>query len=221
MRTADSKISILLVDDLVLFRQGLGVLLANEDAIRLAGEAADGYEAFRLVSELKPDVVVTDIQMPDMNGIELTKELKQTFPGLPVIAHTQFKEDHLIADMMEAGAKGYLLKSANKENVVEAIRAVHAGGWYFCNSTSLKLVKLIAGGKIEGLPLPEATLFSPAEIKIIQLICREFSSKEIATEVHLGERTVENYRHRIFEKMGVRNMAGMAIYAIRCGIFKP
>lgn len=216
-----APVSVLIADDLLMFREGLCLLLANRDDIRIAGEADNGLEAFRLAQELKPDVVITDIQMPEMNGIELTRELKALYPQLPVIALTMFKEDHLIVDMLEAGARGYLLKNANKEKLVEAIKSVHEGGWYYCDSTSLKLSKLIAGSKTEGLALPEPGKFTETEVQIIQLVCQQLTSKEIAARVFLGGRTVESYRHKIFEKMGVKNMAGLVIYAIRSGLFKP
>lgn len=197
------------------------MLLAHEESIRIVGEASDGHEAFRLIADAKPDVVVTDIQMPKMDGIELTRELKQSYPNIPVIALTQFKEDHLIVEMLEAGAKGYLLKSSNKENLMEAIQAVHAGGWFYCDSTSLKLAKMIAASKVKVPTLPENVAFNDTEIQIIRLICQQLSTREIAAAVHLGERTVESYRHKIFDKTGVRNMAGLAIYAVRNGLFHP
>jgi len=214
-------IKLLIADDLVLFREGLSLLLENEESIRIVGEADNGFEALHKAADLQPDVLITDIQMPEMDGIELTKELKLSYPNIPVIALTMFKEEHLIIDMLKAGAKGYLQKSANKRQVLEAIRSVHAGGWYYCESTSIKLSKLIARNTSEGFEPPAPGFFTETELQIIQLICAQYSSKEIAAELFKGERTIESYRHKIFEKMGVKNMAGLVIYAIRAGMYKP
>jgi DNA-binding NarL/FixJ family response regulator len=214
-------IRLLIADDLVLFRQGLGLLLANEDSIQISGEAENGLEALHKAAELQPDVVITDIQMPEMDGIEFTKELKLSYPNIPVIALTMFKEEHLIVDMLNAGAKGYLQKSADRRQVLEAIRSVREGGWYYCESTTMKLSKLVAKHTVDGFTPPPPGLFTETELQIIQLICAQYSSKEIAAQLFKGERTVESYRHKIFEKMGVKNMAGLVIYAIRAGMFKP
>jgi len=211
-------INILVADDSVLFREGLCMLLQSEQLVKVVGEANNGLEAMELISRHKPDVVVTDIQMPEMDGIEFTKELRHIYPQVRVIGLTMFNEDALIVKMLEAGAKGYLQKNANKQKVIEAIRAVFYGGWYFCDSTTAKLSRLIASSQIEGFAT-EPPQFTENERKIIQLVCEQYSTKEIAMSIHLGERTVESYRHKIFEKMGVKNMAGMVIYAIRAGLY--
>jgi DNA-binding NarL/FixJ family response regulator len=214
-------INVLLADDLGMFREGLGLLLENGDEVKIMMEASNGIEVLRLLPDYVPDVLVTDIQMPEMDGVELTKEIRKFYPQIKVVALTMFKEDYLILDMLEAGAKGFLLKSSPKEKLIAAIKAVHAGGFYFCDSTSLKLSKMIASSKIDGLAEMELEKFSRAEREIIRLICEQFSSKEISERLSLGLRTVESYRHKIFDKIGVKNMAGLVIYAIRWGLFRP
>ncbi|RYZ48690.1 MAG: response regulator transcription factor [Sphingobacteriales bacterium] len=212
-------IKVLLADDLPMFTEGLGLLLSNDPGIQLIGTAANGIDVLAQLPEVMPEVLVTDIQMPEMDGIELTKEIKRYYPSIHVIGLTMFKEDHLIVEMLEAGAKGYVLKTSHREQLVTAIQAVHAGGLYFCDHTSLKLSKMIGRSKMEGFRPPAPDLFNAAEIQIIQLICREFSSKEIGEALHLGLRTIEAYRHKIFEKTGAKNMAGVVIYAIKTGLF--
>lgn len=214
-------IRIILVDDIKMFREGIKAMLGTARFIECIGEAADGSAGLRMATELKPDVVITDIQMPDTDGIELTRELKSIYPAIPVIALTMFKDDHLVVDMLEAGAKGYVLKSAGAEQVVESINSVHAGGWYFCDSTSLQLSKMIAASATPFTSEREPATFTDTEKHIITMICEQHSSREIAAKLFLGERTVENYRFKIFEKMAVKNMAGMVIYAIRHGLYKP
>jgi DNA-binding NarL/FixJ family response regulator len=214
-------IRIIVADDQVLFREGLQVLLQSEDDIVIAGEAADGIEVMDRFHNQQVDLVITDIQMPELNGVELTKLIKEHYSQVHVIGLTMFPEDYLIVDMLEAGAKGYLLKSAPKKELVDAIKAVHVGGYYFCNQTSLKLSKMIAGSKINPFVQHQAGRFNDTELQLMQLVCEEYSSKEISERLHLGIRTVESYRHRLFEKTGDRNMAGLVIYAIRYGIYQP
>lgn len=214
-------IKLIIAEDQALFRDGLRMLLHNEADIAIIGEAANGQEVMDLLLKEKPDVVITDIQMPEMDGVELTRELQGVYPEIKVIALTMYQEEYLIVDMLEAGAKGYLLKSSTKEKIVEAIHAVHANGRYFCETTSLKLMKKIAGSKVVISHKEDANKFTETEKEIIAMVCQQFSSKEISEKMHLGLKTIESYRNKIFDKMGVKNMAGLVIYAIRAGLFKP
>ena len=214
-------IKLIIAEDQALFRDGLRLLLQNEADISIIGEAANGQEVMDLLLKEQPDVIVTDIQMPEMDGVELTRELQGCYPEIKVIALTMYQEEYLIVDMLEAGAKGYLLKSSTKEKIVEAIHAVHANGRYFCESTSLKLMKKSAGSKIAMSHKEDASKFTETEKQIIALVCQQFSSKEISGQMHLGLKTIESYRNKIFDKMGVKNMAGLVIYAIRAGLLKP
>jgi DNA-binding NarL/FixJ family response regulator len=212
-------IKVIIAEDHALFREGLLVLLESQQMIEVVGEAANGHEALELVVKQKPDVVVTDIEMPGMDGIELTKELATTFPGIAVVALTMYEEDYLIIDMLESGARGYLLKNSSKQKLVEAISAVHSGGMYFCESTSLKLMKKIGRSKVDIPASQNQNQLTELEVRIVNLVCREFSSKEIAEQLNLGVKTIESYRNKIYDKMGVRNMAGLVIYAIKHGYF--
>jgi DNA-binding NarL/FixJ family response regulator len=213
-------IKVIIAEDQALFRDGLRMLLQDDSEIFIIGEAANGQEVMDLLLKEKPDVIITDIQMPEMDGVELTRELQGCYPEIKVIALTVYPEEYLIIDMLEAGAKGYLLKNSTREKIVEAIHAVHANGIYFCDTTSMKLMKKIAGSKIEISNKEDAGKFTDTEKQIIQLICQQFSSKEIGENMHLGLKTIESYRNKIFDKMGVKNMAGLVIYAIRAGLFK-
>lgn len=213
-------IKLIIAEDQVLFRDGLRMLLQNEADIPIIGEAANGQEVMDLLLKEKPDVVITDIQMPEMDGVELTRELRGIYPEIKVIALTMYQEEYLIVDMLEAGAKGYLLKNSTKEKVVEAIHAVHANGIYFCETTSMKLMKKIAGSKVVIGNKEDGSQFTDTEKQIIELICQQFSSKEISEKMHLGLKTIESYRNKVFDKAGVKNMAGLVIFAIRSGLFK-
>jgi DNA-binding NarL/FixJ family response regulator len=213
-------IQVIIADDQLLFRESLRMVLENAEGILIIGEAANGREVLDAVIRKKPDVIITDIQMPEMDGIELTTTLNGIYPEIKIIGLTMFEEDHLVVDMLEAGAKGYLMKDSGTHQLIEAIQVVHANGRYFCESTSMKLIKKIAGSKVHLSGEAAASQFTENEKKIIRLICLQKSNKEIAEELHLGVKTIESYRNKIFGKMGVKNMAGLVIYAIRAGIFK-
>lgn len=214
-------IKVIIADDQALFREGLRVVLENAEGICITGEACNGQEALELVVQGKPDVIVTDIQMPEMDGIELTRELQAVYPEIRIIGLTMYEEDFLVVDMLEAGAKGYLMKDVNLKKLIEAIHVVYTNGRYFCESTSLKLMKKIAQSKLEMHVREDASRFTATEKEIIRHICEQLSNKEIAEAMYLGIKTVESYRNRIFGKMGIKNMAGLVIYAIRAGLFKP
>ena len=213
---------ILVVEDSFITRRVMLKMLAPLGQCDVAVNGREAVMAFRMGLDegVGYDLICLDIQMPEMNGIELTMEIRQYYPQIRVIGLTMFKEDHLLVDMLEAGAKGYLLKTCTKEQLAEAILAVNAGGFYFCEHTSFQLSKMIGASRIEGFAPPQPGLFSEAEVQIIQLICREFSSKQIGEELHLSLRTIEAYRHKIFDKTGAKNMAGVVIYAIKTGLYK-
>lgn len=214
-------IKLIIADDQKMFLEGLVLLFSNFDEVQLVGQAENGIELVDLTEKTSPDVIITDIGMPQMDGIEATTLLAQKYPRLPIIALTMFNEDHYLVDMLKAGAKGYISKSTGKNELMEAIRSVNEGGYYFCSSTSPKLARLLAASQI-GFFAPHAPdKFTEKERDIIQLICREFSSKQIAPLIGLSQRTVENYRNRIMEKMGVQNMVGIVVYAFRHGLATP
>ena len=213
----DNIISIYLADDYPLFRTGLSLLLEQEGGFKIVGEAPNGKILLNLMRKAPADVVITDIEMPEMNGIEATIALKSEFPHVPVIALTIFNEDHLIIDMLEAGASGYLLKNVGSAELAEAIRTVVRGGNHYYSKTSIGQSKLIAHSssyKKKSVPLNDK------EIEIIRLICQQYASKQIADKTQLSPRTVKKYRDRIMEKTGSENVVGIVIYAIRHGIFQ-
>lgn len=212
-------IKIVLADDHEIFRDGFRVMLKKQPHIELIGEAGNGDELIGITKQLKPDVVITDIKMPKMDGITATKFLSQAFPHIGIIALSMFDEENLIVDMMEAGASGYLLKNAHKNEIIAAIETVYNGSTYYCMHTSSKLAHLIGKSKFNPKDKIPRAHFSDTELKIIQMICKEFTNKEIAQRLDLSTRTIEGYRERIQDKMNVKNAAGIVIYAIRNSLF--
>lgn len=213
-------VRVLLADDHEIFRDGFKVMLKKQSSVELVGEAGNGEELIALAHQLKPDVIITDIKMPKLDGIEATKKLTKDMPHIGIIALSMFDEENLIMDMLEAGARGYLLKNANKNEIVSAVESVFKGETYYCSQTSRKLAKMLAGSAFNPfakIPRPD---FSDKEIAIIRMICQEMSNKEIAQQLFLSVRTVEGYRERIQEKINARNAAGIVIYAIKNKIYE-
>lgn len=215
------QIKIILADDHEIFRDGFKSMLRKQPSIEMIGEAANGDDLVKLTRQLLPDVVVTDIKMPKMDGLEATKIIAKEFPRMGIIALSMIDEESQIIDMMEAGAKGYLLKNAHKNEIVNAINAVYEGEVYYCDETSSKLSRLIAANeKIPFIRKKDKIEFSEKEIDVILLICEQLTNKEIAQRLNLSIRTIEGYRDRIQEKIGARNAAGIVVYAIKNNIYQ-
>jgi len=214
-------IKVLIADDHEIFRDGLKLMLGSVDTIDLAGEAANGKELAALVDKMNPDVVVTDIKMPVMDGPQVTKYIMQHHPLVKVIALSMFDDEELILEMLESGATGYLLKNADKSEMIDAIHSVHNNTPYYCKSTSGKLVKLIAYSRANMQKQRKEAEFTEKEKDIIRLICKEYTNKQIGETLFLSTRTVEGYRMKILEKMGAKNIVGIVIEAIRLGIYIP
>jgi DNA-binding NarL/FixJ family response regulator len=208
-------IRIVIADDHEIFRDGLKLLVRNQPDIELVGEAGDGEELLAIVSSLMPDVVITDIKMPKLDGIRACKLIRQNYSYMKVIALSMFNEDSLIVDMLEAGATGYLLKNTNRDEFAMAVKTVHEGNSYYSHATSQKLTRLIADSKFNPYRHKPVPKFSAKEKEIIRLICEQLTSKEIAAKLELSIRTVESHREKIQEKVGARNSVGIVIYAIK------
>lgn len=219
-KTLYAPIRVLMADDHEVYRDGFNVMLKKNADIELIGEAEDGKELVEMTSTLNPDVIITDIKMPKMDGIEATRLLAEKYPHIGVIAISMFDDDNLIVDMLEAGAKGYLLKNAHKDEIFDAIKTVYNQKTYYCHHTSGKLAKMIAKSKFNPYQKATKAQFTEKEVDVIRRICQEYSNKEIAAQLYLSIRTIEGHRDRILEKMEVRNTAGVVIYAIKNGIYQ-
>jgi DNA-binding NarL/FixJ family response regulator len=186
MKETAKTIKVIIADDQNLFLDGLKMLVADYKSIRITGEASNGEEVLELVVKAKPDVIITGIHMAVMDGIKLTRELEKYYPEIKIIALTGLEEDHYVVDMLEAGAKAFLTKHANKEKLVEAIYAVLGNANYFCERTSMKLLRKIAGSKIKVEVTENASILTATEQQVVLLICEELSNKEIAGRLNIG-----------------------------------
>jgi DNA-binding NarL/FixJ family response regulator len=216
-----NPIKVVIADDLQMFLEGLEFLLSKEQSIKIIGSVSNGEKLLDLVESSQPDVVVADIEMPVLNGIEATRQIVSRWPSIGVVALTQYEEDNLVVEMLEAGARAFVVKINPVSELVEAIEAVSKGQNYFCNTTSIKLTKMIANSRSNHIKQMQAETFSDKEREIIRLICEQYASKEIAPITRLSEGTVEKYRNKIMEKTGSRNVAGIVVYAIKNGLYKP
>lgn len=213
-------ISLVIADDHEIFRDGLALMLSKQDTVKLVGQAGDGLELMRMVEETRPDMVLTDIKMPRMDGIAAARQLLQLYPGLKIIALSMFEEEDLIVEMLEAGARGYLLKNADKKEILDAIVTVQEGNIFYCKHTTARLASLIVKSKFDQHKKSPGALFTDREREIVRLICRQHTAQEIGEMLFLSKRTVEGYRTRILEKMDVKNTAGVVIFALKHSIIR-
>lgn len=216
-----NPVRVVIADDHEIFRDGLKLVLQKQKDIIVAGEACDGRELIELVKQQLPDVVVTDVKMPNLDGVAAAKYLAEHYPSIGVIALTMFDEEDLIVDMLEAGAKGYLLKNADKTEILEAVHAVANNQPHYCRLTSQKLASMVAKSKFNLHLKKEKPEFNEREKEIIRYICDGLTNKEIGEKIFLSVRTVEGLRLKIIEKMNVKNTAGIIVYAIRENLYIP
>jgi len=214
----ENPIRIVIADDHEIFRQGFLTLIRKEKNLMFLGEARNGEELIDLVAETNPDIAFVDIAMPKMDGIAATRILSEKKSLTKVIALSMFNDDNLLIDMLEAGASGYLLKNTTLKEIVLAIDSVMKDENYFCDDTSAKLIRLIAGRKKSLRNTNREISFSGREKDVLNLMCKQLTIKEIAEELGLSPRTVQTYREALQEKTGSRNSIGIVLYAIQHGI---
>lgn len=205
------KIRVFLVDDHQLFRNGLTLLMENEKNITITGEAENGRQFLDAIKEDQPDVVLMDIEMPVMDGFQATEEACTLYPDLKVITLTMFGEENYYLKMIEAGAKGFLLKNSSINEVIRAIKIVYSGGTYFSQEILYNVVKNIQEERKDEAPPVQ---LSSRESEILELICKGFSNTEIASELNISKRTVEKHRSNILDKTDTHNTASLVMYAV-------
>ena len=214
-----TKLRILLADDHKIVRDGLRLLIDGQPDMRVFGEAADGREALRLARDLNPDVVVMDLSMPRMNGLQATSGLKTEFPQIKVVALTAHEDESYLSQLCKAGATGYVLKRSAGEELIRAISAVAKGELYFEPALASKALARQVSGSAGAGETPIAAL-SERERDVLVRIAWGFSNKEIAGELGLSVKTVETYKARIGEKLNLHSRAEIVQYALRHGWLK-
>ncbi len=211
-------IRIALVDDHSLFRKGLKVLLASHPDFNIVADVGSGEEFLSAFMQVQPDVVFMDYAMPEMNGAETTRRALELFPDLKVITLSMFGDNAYYSDMMSSGAKGFLLKDSEFNEVVEAVETVYGGGTYFSasllESLSYSMRSTGVAGNVSD-DIAEADRLSEREIEVLVAICQGLSTQEIADKLFISKRTVDKHRANILEKSGCKNTASLVVYAIR------
>jgi len=212
------SITVFLADDHGVVRDGLRVLLEAQPDIRVIGDAGDGRAAVRRVARLRPDVVVIDVAMPELNGIEAAREIGYVCPSAQIIILSMHSTSEHVFRALQAGARGYLLKESAGIEVVNAVRAVQAGHRYLSQKISDRLVDdYVRQRQAGGAESPLARL-SPRELEVLQLVVEGRSSTEIAGMLFLSVKTVETYRSRLMRKLGIGDLPGLVKFAIQHGL---
>lgn len=208
----ERPIRILLAEDHQVVREGLVRLLADIDDIRVVAEAADGIEAVELAERHGPDIVVIDVGLPGLNGLEATRRIVRTRPDIRVVALTMHDDATTVDRALRAGARGFVMKGHSIASLCEAIRVVHRGEVYLCPEVSDYVLQgYLHGDKVE----PEPDPLTDREREVLQLVAEGYTSEEIAERTGLKPKTVRNYRTSIMDKLDIRTTAGLVRYALR------
>ena len=211
------SIKILIADDHRIMRSGLRSLLDKEHDMEVVAEAENGRMTVQLSQKLSPNVVIMDISMPDLNGIDATRQILSEAPDIKVVALSMHSDEQFVVEMLDAGASGYLLKDCALEELCLAIRAVVANQYYLSPGIASILVKEYRHELSRAKP-PGSTVLTPREREVLQLVAEGKSSKEIASLLYISVKTVEAHRHQIMDKLNIHSVAELTKYAILKGI---
>jgi DNA-binding NarL/FixJ family response regulator len=215
-------ISVLIADDQELVREGLRMLLEAEPDLAVAGEAGDGGQALTQARVLDPDVILMDVRMPRMNGIEATSRLVQGGSRARILMLTTFNLDEYVYHALKAGASGFLLKDANREQLAGAVRAVSAGEALLAPAITRRLIEDFCRGPAPGTAATQAAgRLSERELGVVRLVARGLSNAELAATLYLSEATVKSHIARILAKLDLRDRVQIAVYAYEQGIIRP
>jgi len=211
----DNLCKVVLVDDHNLFRDGLKYVLGQEENIQVIAEASDGIEFLDILKNNKPDIVLMDISMPRMNGIEATSKAILKYPDLKIIALSMFGEENYYFNMLQAGARGFILKDSGFEELLKAINKVLEGDNYFSNKILTSLIKSQADVNKSKKNGETEIKLSKREVEVLTLICEGYSNKEIAERLSISQRTIEGNRSSLLIKTGSKDSVNLALYALK------
>lgn len=212
-----TEITLILADDHAVVRSGLRMLLDAQSDMRIIGEANNGREALELARSLKPDIILMDIMMPEMNGIEATQQITSEIQGTAVLALTMYEDEQYFIEMLRAGASGYVPKRAAPDVLVSAIRTIHMGAMFIYPSLSKRLVQVYDREAAANTETPIDAL-SPRELEVLLLISDGLSNIDIAERLEISVKTVDRHRENIMRKLQIHNRIDLVKYAIREGL---
>jgi DNA-binding NarL/FixJ family response regulator len=214
---AAPPLRVLIADDQTLFRSGLALLLGRDSRVSIVGEAANGVEAVEIASRIRPDVVLMDIRMPEMDGIEATRRIVDTLPDVKVLVLSTLDADNHVIQALSVGASGYVLKDASPEAVVSSLLAVVQGGHVFAREVSNHVLDLVAGHA------PSRKFYdglTAREIEVLKLVASGLANKRIAFSLKISEKTVRNHVSHMYEKLGIVDRSQAVLYAVRKGLIE-
>ena len=215
------KLRIALADDHHLIRSGLKLLLGSNETLSIVGEASDGTSALLLVEQLQPDILLLDLAMPGMDGLECLRELKRRNLPTRVIVLTMFEDENYVLAAMSAGAQGYVQKSAIDTELFQAIDNVAAGRLHLNESSAKTLLSMLLVERQQAALPPATAVLSPRELEVLRWYARGFSLREIGEQLGLSVKTVDTYKTRIMEKLGFQKKSELIAYAAKQGLFEP
>lgn len=210
-----SIIKIAIADDYKIYRDGLKVGLSADENLDVIMEADNGEDLLKGLETTTPDVILMDLKMPIMDGMEATKAVRKKYPTIKVLVVTMYEDDKFIIHMMENGANGYLLKNAEPDEIRKSIYAVHENGYYFNDLVNKALLKKLVLKNNLKPSFNQNVELTERELEVLKLICEEKTAAEIGKEIFLSPRSVEGIRQRLIEKVGVRNTAGLVMFAVK------
>jgi len=211
------RIAVLLVDDHTVVRQGLRALLESEGDLRVVGEAENGRQAVRLAKKFLPDVVLMDLAMPVLNGIEATRQISKNIPSTKVLGLTSYGDDEYVTQLMQAGASGFLIKQTAADDLLKAIRQVKEGKTYFSPSVANRLREQKGAFLADRHHANKASELTSRESEVLQLVAEGFANKQVAAELSISVKTVEKHRQQVMNKLNIHDVAGLTRYAISKG----
>ena len=215
-----ANIKVLLADDHKIVRDGIKLMLESQVGIDVAAEADNGKQVLEILKTTPIDIAVMDINMPEMDGIAATKEVKSSYPNVKVLALTMSNDDLHIRQMIQAGASGYIMKSAGRSDLKDAIFTIMEGKHYFSDEATHSIMMDLVKGK--GKPSsPDLVHITDRELEILELIIKEYTNQEIAEKLFISSRTVDAHRRNLLQKTGARNTAGLVKYAFKHNIISP
>jgi DNA-binding NarL/FixJ family response regulator len=211
-------ITIAIADDYKIFREGLKLCFSGDNNLKVLFESDNGEELLEALKTQQPDVIIMDLNMPLLDGMEATKQVRKKYENIKILVVTMYDNDKFIIHLMENGAHGYLLKNAEPKEIIKAIYAVHENGYYFNDFVNKALLKKLVMKNNLKPSFNHNIELTEREQEVLKMICEEKTAAEIGKEIFLSPRSVEGIRTRLIEKVGVRNTAGLVMFAVKNGL---